>query len=132
MIAWRFGFGPLGARGDSNNLARALNFSAAPEVETPTFSVESGPFGGLCLPLATLLDIAGIPLPVPLPDIPVLPLPLQIKTPAIPGFDVPLQRLIEHRSEEHTSVLQSLMRLSYAVFCFKKKTHQFYSNSLVY
>src|SRR3546814_14287427 len=56
MIAWRFGFDPLGARGDSNNLARALNFSAAPEVETPTFSVESGPFGGLCLPLATLLD----------------------------------------------------------------------------
>src|SRR3546814_10270583 len=35
MIAWRFGFDPLGARGDSNNLARALNFSAAPEVETP-------------------------------------------------------------------------------------------------
>src|SRR3546814_5023182 len=26
-----------------------------------------------------------------------------------------------HRSEEHTSALQSLMRLSYAVFCFKKK-----------
>src|SRR3546814_2017513 len=27
-----------------------------------------------------------------------------------------------HRSEEHTSELQSLMRLSYAVFCWKKKT----------
>src|SRR3546814_5818672 len=26
-----------------------------------------------------------------------------------------------NRSEEHTSELQSLMRLSYAVFCFKKK-----------
>src|SRR3546814_7009402 len=26
-----------------------------------------------------------------------------------------------HRSEEHTSELQSLMRISYAVFCFKKK-----------
>src|SRR3546814_10917052 len=26
-----------------------------------------------------------------------------------------------HRSEEHTSDLQSLMRLSYAVFCLKKK-----------
>src|SRR3546814_6125290 len=26
------------------------------------------------------------------------------------------------RSEEHTSELQSLMRISYAVFCFKKKT----------
>src|SRR3546814_10522836 len=29
----------------------------------------------------------------------------------------------ETRSEEHTSELQSLMRISYAVFCLKKKTH---------
>src|SRR3546814_4747512 len=28
------------------------------------------------------------------------------------------------RSEEHTSELQSLMRLSYAVFCLKKKKNQ--------
>src|SRR3546814_6606886 len=28
------------------------------------------------------------------------------------------------RSEEHTSELQSLMRISYAVFCLKKTTHQ--------
>src|SRR3546814_6559473 len=28
------------------------------------------------------------------------------------------------RSEEHTSELQSLMRISYAVFCLKKKTKQ--------
>src|SRR3546814_1773571 len=31
------------------------------------------------------------------------------------GFDV------DERSEEHTSELQSLMRISYAVFCLKKK-----------
>src|SRR3546814_2655586 len=31
------------------------------------------------------------------------------------------QRLFEERSEEHTSELQSLMRISYAVFCLKKK-----------
>src|SRR3546814_1606787 len=32
--------------------------------------------------------------------------------------------MLEHavRSEEHTSELQSLMRISYAVFCLKKKT----------
>src|SRR3546814_7517774 len=30
----------------------------------------------------------------------------------------------EHRSEEHTSELQSLMRISYAVFCLKKKKTQ--------
>src|SRR3546814_7290012 len=31
------------------------------------------------------------------------------------------QRVIAERSEEHTSELQSLMRISYAVFCLKKK-----------
>src|SRR3546814_2838735 len=30
-------------------------------------------------------------------------------------------RHLLHRSEEHTSELQSLMRISYAVFCLKKK-----------
>src|SRR3546814_8045742 len=30
-------------------------------------------------------------------------------------------KLSAHRSEEHTSELQSLMRISYAVFCLKKK-----------
>src|SRR3546814_1238666 len=33
-------------------------------------------------------------------------------------------RTRDHRSEEHTSELQSLMRISYAVFCLKKKTTQ--------
>src|SRR3546814_8065035 len=32
-----------------------------------------------------------------------------------------------HRSEEHTSELQSLIRISYAVFCLKKKTSHTYS-----
>src|SRR3546814_8003484 len=30
----------------------------------------------------------------------------------------------DQRSEEHTSELQSLMRISYAVFCLKKKNNQ--------
>src|SRR3546814_3441995 len=34
-----------------------------------------------------------------------------------------LQQLMAERSEEHTSELQSLMRISYAVFCLKKKTN---------
>src|SRR3546814_9496262 len=33
----------------------------------------------------------------------------------------PVSGLIVGRSEEHTSELQSLMRISYAVFCLKKK-----------
>src|SRR3546814_6395103 len=31
--------------------------------------------------------------------------------------------LLQSRSEEHTSELQSLMRISYAVFCLNKKTY---------
>src|SRR3546814_2523529 len=35
----------------------------------------------------------------------------------------------EQRSEEHTSELQSLMRISYAVFCLKKKTKTNYTKT---
>src|SRR3546814_9020561 len=37
-------------------------------------------------------------------------------------------RIVSKRSEEHTSELQSLMRISYAVFCLKKKKHTQYNN----
>src|SRR3546814_10129575 len=36
------------------------------------------------------------------------------------------------RSEEHTSELQSLMRISYAVFCLKKKTNNTINNTITY
>src|SRR3546814_9519343 len=36
--------------------------------------------------------------------------------------------LRENRSEEHTSELQSLMRISYAVFCLKKKKKNIIQN----
>src|SRR3546814_7326454 len=45
-------------------------------------------------------------------------------TPAPAGDGMPVKKLPVHcglRSEEHTSELQSLMRISYAVFCLKKK-----------
>src|SRR3546814_5278374 len=35
----------------------------------------------------------------------------------------------DSRSEEHTSELQSLMRISYAVFCLKKKKHKHHSHN---
>src|SRR3546814_1645934 len=46
---------------------------------------------------------------------------LQVVEPHLngPGGEVPI--LVYDRSEEHTSELQSLMRISYAVFCLKKK-----------
>src|SRR3546814_5886095 len=36
------------------------------------------------------------------------------------------------RSEEHTSEIQSLMRISYAVFCLKKKIQDSTQNTLLY
>src|SRR3546814_9300077 len=36
-----------------------------------------------------------------------------------------------YRSEEHTSELQSLMRISYAVFCLKKKIHTHHKNQII-
>src|SRR3546814_1841016 len=36
------------------------------------------------------------------------------------------------RSEEHTSELQSLMRISYAVFCLKKKTRKITTSRMYY
>src|SRR3546814_1035075 len=56
------------------------------------------------------------------------------------GFDVADSAIVERvragdlvvtRSEEHTSELQSLMRISYAVFCLKKKTIQYYAYTTI-
>src|SRR3546814_1827829 len=38
-------------------------------------------------------------------------------------IDIGFGRIRRNRSEEHTSELQSLMRISYAVFCLKQKKH---------
>src|SRR3546814_4652741 len=49
---------------------------------------------------------------------------LRIGDIALPDFRERYQKLCDKhkgRSEEHTSELQSLMRISYAVFCLKKK-----------
>src|SRR3546814_4753836 len=48
-----------------------------------------------------------------------------------------LVRSVDLRSEEHTSELQSLMRISYAVFCLKKKKnrneqHNEHKNEVLY
>src|SRR3546814_8384951 len=53
------------------------------------------------------------------------------------GLDDLVQAHLVLRSEEHTSELQSLMRISYAVFCLKKKnknnnTLPKYTNSILY
>src|SRR3546814_5217884 len=57
--------------------------------------------------------------------------------PPLPAADRPaeaadivvVRELVRTRSEEHTSELQSLMRISYAVFCLKKKTKHTTTNT---
>src|SRR3546814_5704610 len=45
------------------------------------------------------------------------------------GDESAFGREVRGRSEEHTSELQSLMRISYAVFCLRKKQHINYDNT---
>src|SRR3546814_2647489 len=62
----------------------------------------------------------------------------RLDTQSSPGFEILFASLpakwrktnISARSEEHTSVLQSLLRISYAVFCLKNKTFISFISSL--
>src|SRR3546814_2371785 len=61
------------------------------------------------------------------PTGPVVPAAIAVPVSATSGWDAPEAvptppfPWLPDRSEEHTSELQSLMRISYAVFCLKKK-----------
>lgn len=116
LLAWRFGFEPLGARAGSANLALALDYGRAPRTDTPTFEVPTGPFGGLCVPLPVIAD----QIPAPLPAVPVavgpIPTPVPIQLPPIPGFDVPLPgppsgSEAERRRVDHEQELDDLRAL---------------------
>src|SRR3546814_10761780 len=50
---------------------------------------------------------------------------LVLDAPETPASDYRPAGAADPRSEEHTSELQSLMRISYAVFCLKKKTKKY-------
>src|SRR3546814_6566603 len=54
--------------------------------------------------------------------------PLAASDPSVQHFRPDGPNLHGARSEEHTSELQSLMRISYAVFCLKKKKQQTINN----
>src|SRR3546814_3820463 len=60
--------------------------------------------------------------PPPATPSPLRPLAPPIPMPAIESRAT--EAALPPRSEEHTSELQSLMRISYAVFCLKKKKPQ--------
>jgi phospholipase C len=123
LLAWRFGFAPLGARAGSNNLALALDFSGRPDVSSPAFAVPAGPFHGMCVPIQFLNNNSSpVKSPVPVPGWPVdpIPLPVELQLPSIPGFDVPvptpaqLVHLLEQnalRRAEHEAELAALRAL---------------------
>src|SRR3546814_9222775 len=62
--------------------------------------------------------------PCTCPDAPVRS-PLRALSP------MPARQVPKTRSEEHTSELQSLMRISYAVFCLKKKKTKNNKNKII-
>src|SRR3546814_6420021 len=91
---------------------------------------------------ASAADSAGAALPLPLPPERIRSVaPRRLRLPPVGGRQasirlgsgrtpsssslisrIPIGHVaLERRSEEHTSELQSLMRISYAVFCLKKK-----------
>src|SRR3546814_4815200 len=81
--------------------------------ETPLCPVRNG---GLSVPVAACDHID------PRLDQAAWRAPLAEPAPAgLRGGGRGLHSLCDARSEEHTSELQSLMRISYAVFCLKKK-----------
>src|SRR3546814_8078747 len=58
-------------------------------------------------------------------DKPNSPIPAEARGLGIEGMiEATIGKEGGYRSEEHTSELQSLMRISYAVFCLNKKTKQ--------
>lgn len=122
LLAWRFGFAPLGARASSNNLALALDYANPANLSAPAFEVAQGPFGGLCIPTVLIAD--QLPVAVPVPPLPIapIPLPVPVALPPIPGVDVPLPgaptaptaaalQETALRRAEHEQELQSLREL---------------------
>src|SRR3546814_4737103 len=89
-------------------------FRAGPDRQVPRLrQPESGGVGaGRSAPAEALPEAS--------PDLP------EASPEQLPAYTWP----VSTRSEEHTSELQSLMRISYAVFCLKKKNFFYLSNIL--
>lgn len=110
FIAWRFGFEPLGARADSNNIALALDFANPPDPRAPGFSVPIGPFGRQCLTLEAINELDLVPIPPGLPPF-CSPLP-GLETPPIPGLDVPQGTETARRRNAHEAELAAIRGLA--------------------
>src|SRR3546814_9225700 len=103
------------ARTPRPSAVRAASFVAEP---VPPLAIGSGalPLKNVFNVLAKLPRISAITLRMALSTLPAGQPVLML----MPSTVVLLDALDHQRSEEHTSELQSLMRISYAVFCLKK------------
>src|SRR3546814_2421818 len=85
-------------------------------------------FRSTLAPLATSNSTVVRPMPLP-PPVTIIVLPLKSDIYPSNSFLSAFRFHYWNRSEEHTSELQSLMRISYAVFCLKNKTIPFFLSS---
>src|SRR3546814_2124472 len=118
----RAGAGQAIAIGVGDIVARAVISGPEPRADFPAIVAEGG------APVAAAIDVAMRPaviapiLPQFLPRLAHVAAFLAHVAPVAVALGVAQVALFLARSEEHTSELQSLMRISYAVFCLKKKT----------
>src|SRR3546814_7794519 len=87
--------------------------------------VRRGQLGFTLLELLTVLAVVSLVIAVALPHLPKRADVIAVRAAAQEVAD----GLRQSRSEEHTSELQSLMRISYAVFCLKKKKKKLHTNN---
>src|SRR3546814_13527804 len=106
-------------------------FQLTPQSLRLTLVVPSRPmrvllYGSTALPLYSKSTVTGLVTPLmvrsPVTRYSVSPVcSTAVEANVISGY---VSQIDKSRSEEHTSELQSLMRISYAVFCLKKKKHK--------
>src|SRR3546814_2011035 len=106
---------PISTRTDTSFPDTTLCRAPAARSRCPG-SARPSPAGRRCCPSCALLATCRVLLPLTFS-------PVRARQPGRGRWPAP-------RSEEHTSELQSLMRISYAVFCLKKKNTPFLHKSL--
>src|SRR3546814_8574210 len=113
--------GPSGAASGAQRNCPGCRFWAVAAIE-PSSSLAWANAGGIAKPNALIVAVASKERRVRCEAEPIVIQHLIHGTMRGQGMKQSRWKIV--RSEEHTSELQSLMRISYAVFCLKKKTQK--------
>src|SRR3546814_7144349 len=100
----------LGSSSVRDGTATLGTFAAGVSPVTPVFEIDNVPLRNSIIGLYVVDTRAGL-----------LDADKLVNEVALDRYSFIRDAYIQRRSEEHTSELQSLMRISYAVFCLKKK-----------